>query len=504
MKRNIVHLRASSGNVTRRTEARARISAAWLAGVSTLLAIPAFAADPETDAKIKALEEQVQALSTQIQDLKAGTASKYVETQRQITAVAPTLTNGRPTITESDGAFSASLRTLVQFDTGNYDQDNRPPPAPKLSSGSDFRRSRFGIEGKVFTDWEYNFLYDFGGSGVEGSTITSAYIQYNALPVQLRIGAFAPYANFEDSAGAADLLFLERATVTEIQRSLAGGDGRSAFSVVKAGERAFGSLALTGGRANQSGVLDEQQALLGRASYLIESSPDSKIAIGANGTWIYKTANIFPPPGVALSLGNPPELRVDDTGTNGAPTNLITTGNLNANSLKQWGVDGGGNYKSLYLEGGYYGFSVDRRNSLPDADFYGWYVAASWMLTGEQRRYDPTRGAFRSPAVLHPVGSPGWQGATPAGPVQTGWGAWELAVRYSFMDLTDHEFDPVAANRIRGGEQDIWTVGLNWYINNAIKAQLNYQFVDVNRLTAAGARLGQDVDQISMRWQFAF
>jgi len=481
-----------------------RALAIGLGGLAAVLATPIAAADAETDAKIKSLEEQIELLRTQVQDLKASTSSKFVETQKQITSNTITMTNGRPTITTSDGDFSVSLRSLVQFDAGYYDQDNRPPAGPKLSSGSDFRRDRFGIDGKVFSDWEYSFIYDFGGSGVEGSTITSAYIQYDGWPVLLRVGAFAPYANLEDSAGAADLLFLERATVTEIQRSLAGGDGRSAISVVKSNDRLFGSLALTGGRANQSGILDEQQALLGRTSYLLESSPNSKIALGLNGTWIYKTANVYPPPGVALSLANPPELRVDDTGTNGAPTNLITTGNLNANSLKQWGVDGGANYKSLYLEGGYYAFNVDRRASLPDADFDGWYVAASWMLTGEQRRYDPTRGAFRSPAVLHPVGSPGWQGATNGTPVQTGWGAWELAVRYSYMDLTDHEFDPVAANRIRGGDQQIWTFGLNWYINNVIKAQLNYQYVDVNRLTAAGARLGQDIDQISMRWQFAF
>jgi len=481
-----------------------RVLAMGLGGLAATLAVPGLAADAETDAKIKALEEQVEALRTQVQDLKVGTASKFVEAERQISAETITMTNGRPTIATSDGDFSVSLRSLVQFDAGYYDQDNRPPAAPKLSSGTNFRRDRFGIDGRVFSDWEYSFIYDFGGSGVEGSTITSAYIQYDGLPALLRVGAFAPYANFEDSAGAADLLFLERATVTEIQRGLAGGDGRSAFSVVKAGDRLFGSLALTGGRANQSGVLDEQQALLGRTSYLIESSPNSKIALGVNGTWIYKTANVNPPPGVALSLANPTELRVDDTGTNGAPQNLISTGNLDANSLQQWGIDGGANYKSLYVEGGYYGFSVDRRNALPDADFYGWYVAASWMLTGEQRRYDPARGSFRSPAVLRPVGSPGWQGASASGPIQTGWGAWELALRYSFMDLTDHEFDPVAVNRIRGGEQELWTFGLNWYINNTIKAQLNYQLVNVDRLTAAGARLGQDVDQISMRWQFAF
>ena len=93
---------------------RVFILAAWLGGLSTVLSMPAAAADAETDAKIKALEEQVQALSTQIQDLKVGTASKYAETQKQITAVAPTLTNGRPTLTSADGAFSASLRSLVR------------------------------------------------------------------------------------------------------------------------------------------------------------------------------------------------------------------------------------------------------------------------------------------------------------------------------------------------------------------------------------------------------
>ena len=46
--------------------------------------------------------------------------------------------------------------------------------------------------------------------------------------------------------------------------------------------------------------------------------------------------------------------------------------------------------------------------------------------------------------------------------------------------------------------------GLNWYINNAIKTQLNYQYVNVNRLNAAGSTIGQDIDQISMRLQFAF
>src|SRR5262245_56948831 len=93
-----------------------RILAAGLAALAASLATPAHASDPDTDAKLKSLEEQVQLLDTQIQDLKAGTASKYAEQQRQIAAVATTLPNGRPTITAADGAFSASVRTLVQYD----------------------------------------------------------------------------------------------------------------------------------------------------------------------------------------------------------------------------------------------------------------------------------------------------------------------------------------------------------------------------------------------------
>ena len=97
----------------------------------------------------------------------------------------------------------------------------------------------------------------------------------------------------------------------------------------------------------------------------------------------------------------------------------------------------------------------------------------------------------------------GAQGITPTGPITNGWGAWEVALRYSTIDLDDHVFDPVATNRVRGGSQDIWTLGLNWYLNNAVKVQLNYQNVDVDRLNASGDSIGQDLDQVSMRLQFA-
>ena len=87
------------------------------------------------------------------------------------------------------------------------------------------------------------------------------------------------------------------------------------------------------------------------------------------------------------------------------------------------------------------------------------------------------------------------------------WGAWELAGRYSELDLNDRSGVAglaAPAGGIRGGEQRITTLGLNWYPNNILRFLLDYQWARVDRLNAAGASIGEDVNVISLRSQFAF
>ncbi len=57
---------------------------------------------------------------------------------------------------------------------------------------------------------------------------------------------------------------------------------------------------------------------------------------------------------------------------------------------------------------------------------------------------------------------------------------------------------------MRGGEQTVATVSLNWYPNAVYRFQAQYQRVDVDRLNATGVEVGQDVDIVSLRSQFAF
>ena len=98
------------------------------------------------------------------------------------------------------------------------------------------------------------------------------------------------------------------------------------------------------------------------------------------------------------------------------PRPLLRAGRVHAVLLRRSGRDGDGDA---------------RRN----ASFDGWYLQASYVLTGERRRYSPSTGTF--------------QGVKP----KRKWGAVEIAVRYSTLDLND--------TSVTGGDEEDWTVGLN-------------------------------------------
>ena len=89
-------------------------------------------------------------------------------------------------------------------------------------------------------------------------------------------------------------------------------------------------------------------------------------------------------------------------------------------------------------------------------------------------------------------------------------GRVELAARYSVLDLNYHE-GVVGANAptdgIRGGEQDISTIGLNFYPNAVVRFLLDYEHAKIDKIAGAGinaAKVHDDFDAISLRTQVAF
>jgi phosphate-selective porin OprO/OprP len=521
---------------------------------SAALAAPAQKAAP--DPRLTLLEQQLRDVQQQLAaikasqgdtdysgavvDLKRSTSDQYVDINNRLDAQTKTsVDNGRLSVSSADGRFTAAIRGLFQYDTGYYSQSHAGSLLPAaygndFGSGSNFRRVYLGLSGKVFGDWSYNLNFDFGGSGGTETPgrIQSVYLQYDGLaPWAFRIGAFPPPASIEDATTPADTLFLERNSPADLQRNIAGGDGRDAITILYAAPTVFGALSYTGNKVQDGakslqpgGVttapsqFDEQQAIVGRLAWLPVNTADLHWLVGVNGTYVLKTPDLVAnglanasttpingaTPGVvvnSISLSDPPELTFDSNGFN-----LANTGALNAEHVSQWGVETAANWGSLYGQAGYFGFNVQRSAiayattagtqivTPNDDNFSAWYVQGSWLLTGEERLYNPATASFTAPKVAEPFN------------INKGtWGALELAARYSDTDLNDHENDPASVqvanvagaaagtrtfdfyNTVRGGEQRVATVGLNWFPNNVIKFAFNYEYIQNSKLQSGSS-----------------
>ncbi|HVU19405.1 MAG TPA: porin, partial [Rhizomicrobium sp.] len=57
---------------------------------------------------------------------------------------------------------------------------------------------------------------------------------------------------------------------------------------------------------------------------------------------------------------------------------------------------------------------------------------------------------------------------------------------------------------IRGGDQRIWTAGINWYPNQALRFMLDFQHTDVSKLSSTGLNADAQLDAVSLRTQISF
>ncbi len=138
-------------------------------------------------------------------------------------------------------------------------------------------------------------------------------------------------------------------------------------------------------------------------------------------------------------------------------------------SLKT-GLEGALSYKNYHLQAEYIHTSVIRLNGQKNVSLDGGYVFASWFLTGERRTWFNEEGEFYQ--IM---------------PFDEKTGAWELAFRYSHLNLTDFDAG------ILGGKANNFTAGLNWYAASNIRFFLNFTHVD-NSVFATGDDFPGDYD----------
>ncbi|MBN7138523.1 hypothetical protein A7A76_05255 [Lysobacter enzymogenes] len=151
---------------------------------------------------------------------------------------------------------------------------------------------------------------------------------------------------------------------------------------------------------------------------------------------------------------------------------LVDSGALNrVEGISRYGLEAIWQRGPLLVQSEYLRIGVDRYGA-PDYSADGYYLAASWVLTGEKRSYKSAAFGNLKPS--------------------RDWGAVELAARYSHIDLND----PGSAI---GGRQSDWTFGANWYIGQHFKLQFNYVWADASR---RGVELDPEIAQLRAQIYF--
>ncbi len=130
-----------------------------------------------------------------------------------------------------------------------------------------------------------------------------------------------------------------------------------------------------------------------------------------------------------------------------------------------------------------------QRGNLP---FQGGYVKLSYFLTGENRMYDRRFGRL-GPNYSNGPYTPFWLVRDGNGDCCWGSGAWEIAARYSYLNLDDRA--------ISGGKTEGYAYGLNWYLNPSLSIRTEYLHQNV---FGGGPNPDGVVDGFGIRTQFFF
>jgi len=110
-----------------------------------------------------------------------------------------------------------------------------------------------------------------------------------------------------------------------------------------------------------------------------------------------------------------------------------------------------------------------RSSTYNDPIFKGYYVVASYTITGEMRTYNKRSGIFKRVNVANGINSGGW-------------GELEVYSRWSSIDLNDENID--------GGAMNTFSMGINWYPICAIQVNVNYRYSTLDRYGEQGFNHG--------------
>jgi len=332
--------------------------------------------------------------------------------------------------------------------------------ADKIGNGTSIRRARFALKAQVAKNWYGEIDMDMANGVFE---LKDAIVRYDGIKnTEIQIGNFKEFFAIQRNNSSRYLQFMERPMVAQAltpSRHL-GINAKWAKNWLWA----------------SGGVFTQTIDNLETRTFVEDANKDFGFSSGLS----YTGKVIFMPGwnktdwgmhiAAAASWRNP---KADDENASlkGIPSVRFSTRNSNSINRKKYidtdeitnvdhdllyGFEYAGYWKGLRWEASYIADDNFVIGEKDPSHLFGWYAQAGWLLFGGRQRYDSNGAKFTRVA----------RGKS--------WGDVELCARYEYIDFNGLKTGPA-------GAAQAYALGLNYYINNNVKIQINYQYNDNDR-----------------------
>ena len=343
-------------------------------------------------------------------------------------------------IESADERFKIALGGRIHYDLAFFFQDAATKEAiDTLRNGTEFRRVRLYNSGQLFNFLKYKVQVDFAGGKV---AFKDVYIAFSKIPVigTLTVGQFKEPLRLEVLTGSNYITFMERSSLVDLNTERNNG--------IMISNEAFKSRLgwQIGGFRNADAAGNDTKAgdrinVTGRISGLPCRKEEKKRLLHLGLGYSYR---IFDGQDFQVKLR---------PGSHLSPEYLDLTvkgiDDIHVLVPEAAWVKGPFSLQTEYLQA----FVHSNLDSIGNYKMNSFYGQVSYFITGERRNYKNPNSGFDRTKPEKNLG-------------KDGCGAWEVAARYSRVDLN--------TNNVEGGEMQSVTVGLNWYLNPVSRIMLNY------------------------------
>jgi phosphate-selective porin OprO/OprP len=339
----------------------------------------------------------------------------------------------------ADKNFQLAVGGMIQDDWFWSGEDKElKARVGEQADGTEFRRVRLNVQGTVYQNAEYKLEVDFA-TGT--TTLKDAYLGLTDLPIgKLRMGHFREPFSLDELTGDRFGTFIEKGLPNAFAPSRNAG-----FMLYNAvlQNRATWAVGVFKDTDDRGRIVDDGgYSETGRVTVLpiYENDGASLVHLGA----AYSHRN---PNNDVLRYSAQPEAHLANI--------FVDTRSFVADEAQLLGFEAACVNGPFSAQGECILANVNRLRGASDVDFSSYYVQGSYFLTGEHRVYQTSGGVFDRVRPKNNFGSGGM-------------GAWEVAARYSDIDL----------NALSGGRLQDITAGLNWYLNPIMRVMWDYIHAD--------------------------